>query len=144
MYFTVKAKIKNGKYALETATERLYALCISVLTCYVNGDFFTGTSLTGCGASGLSNFDDKAVTILHQGVTEESQLRLVALAFSVPPGIGIGGRGMNVVAAFLALEVNRRIAAALFREVYANILLNIFINNFSCIHSSLSSQFCPP
>ncbi|PPD35231.1 MAG: hypothetical protein CTY18_06940 [Methylomonas sp.] len=39
MHFTVKAKIKNRKYALETASGQLYALCISVLTCYVNGDF---------------------------------------------------------------------------------------------------------
>lgn len=49
-------------------------------------------------------------------MTEERQLRLIALALFVQPGIGIGSRGMRVVAAFLALEVDGGIAATVFRR----------------------------
>ncbi len=59
---------------------------------------------------GAPGIDDQTVTVFRQGLAGESQLRLVALALFVQPSIGIGGRAMDFVAAFLALEIDLGIA----------------------------------
>lgn len=73
--------------------------------------------LAFCRAGGLSDFDvdHQTVTILHQRMTQESQLRLVAFALFVQPGVGIGRRSMSIVTTLLALEIDCRVTTAIFR-----------------------------
>ena len=54
--------------------------------------------------------DDQPVAVLHQRVAHEAQLRFLARSFAEQPGVGIGGRGMRVVAAPLAMEVALAVA----------------------------------
>src|SRR5688572_4240750 len=56
--------------------------------------------------------DQETVAVLHQPMPDEAQLRLLAFALAVEPGIRIGGRSMGVVRAFLAMEVRFGIAPA--------------------------------
>ena len=56
--------------------------------------------------------DQRAVAVLHQAMPDEAQLRLLAFPLAVEPDIGIGGRGMGVVRALLAVEVRFSIAPA--------------------------------
>src|SRR4029077_6779599 len=56
--------------------------------------------------------DQQAVAVLHQPMSDEAQLRLLAFTLAVEPGIGIGGRSMGVVRTFLAMEVRFGIAPA--------------------------------
>src|SRR5260370_39783805 len=48
---------------------------------------------------------DQAVAVLHQCVAQITQLRLLAVALLVQPGVGIGGRFMRLVGALLAAKV---------------------------------------
>ena len=48
---------------------------------------------------------DQAVAVLHQRVAEISQVRLLAIALLVEPGVWIGGRLMRLVGALLTVEV---------------------------------------
>src|SRR6476661_7351940 len=57
-----------------------------------------------------AGIDQQAVAVLHQPMTDEAKLRLLAFALAVEPGIGIGGRSMAIVRAFLAMEVRFGIA----------------------------------
>jgi hypothetical protein len=57
------------------------------------------------GGAGELGIDHQAVPVLHQHVPDEAELRLLAGTFAVQPGIGIGGRGVAVVGAPLAVEV---------------------------------------
>src|SRR5450755_963554 len=52
-----------------------------------------------------AGIDQQAITFLHQPMPDEAQLRLLAFAFPVEPGIGIGSRSMAIGRAFLAMEV---------------------------------------
>src|ERR1700730_5105449 len=54
---------------------------------------------------------------------DEAQLRLLAFAFPVEPGIGIGSRSMAIVRAFLAMEVCFGIAPAALRRRLARAVL---------------------
>src|ERR1700685_1231040 len=56
--------------------------------------------------------DQQAMTGLHQPMPDEAKLRLLAFALAIKPGIGIGGRSMGIVRAFLAMEVRFGIAPA--------------------------------
>ena len=47
----------------------------------------------------------RAVPATHQRVPHERQLGLLAAPLAVEPGIGVGGRGVGLVAARLAMEV---------------------------------------
>ena len=57
-----------------------------------------------------AGIDQQAVAVLHQPMPDEAQLRLLAFTLAVEPGIGIGGRNMGIVRAFLAMEVRFGIA----------------------------------
>ena len=48
---------------------------------------------------------DQAVTVLHQRMAEIGQMRLLAVALLVEPGVRIGGRSMGLVRALLTVEV---------------------------------------
>ena len=61
---------------------------------------------------GQAGIDQQAVAVLHQPMPHEAQLRLLALALAVEPGIRIGGRGMRLVRSLLAMEVCFGIAPA--------------------------------
>jgi hypothetical protein len=56
------------------------------------------------------------MTVLHQPMPDEAKLRLLAFALAVESGIGIGGRSMGIVRAFLAMEVRFGIAPAALRR----------------------------
>src|SRR6516165_5288312 len=56
---------------------------------------------------------------------DEAQLRLLAFTLAVEPGIGIGGRSMGVVRAFLAVEVRFGIAPAAVRWRLARAILGL-------------------
>ena len=53
-----------------------------------------------------TGIDQQPVAVLHQGVADEAELGLHARTLSVEHGIGIAGRGVGVVAPFLAAEVD--------------------------------------
>jgi hypothetical protein len=63
--------------------------------------------------------DDQAVAVLHQGVAQETQPRLLARFFATETGIGVGGRDMGVVASAFTMEVTRAIATGSWRLVRA-------------------------
>ena len=54
----------------------------------------------------------QAVAVLHRGMAGEAQARLLARAFFHELGLGVGGRGVGVVAALFAFEVRPRVAPA--------------------------------
>src|SRR6516164_3329976 len=56
---------------------------------------------------------------------DEAQLRLLAFILAVEPGIGIGGRSMGVVCAFLAMEVRFGIAPAALSRRLARAVLGL-------------------
>jgi hypothetical protein len=56
--------------------------------------------------------DQQAMAVLHQPMSDEAQLRLLAFTLAVEPGIRIGGRSVGFVRAFLAMEVCLGIALA--------------------------------
>ncbi|KRR04698.1 hypothetical protein CP49_18475 [Bradyrhizobium valentinum] len=65
--------------------------------------------------------DQQTVAVLHQPVPNEAQLRLLAFALAIQPGVWIGSRSMGVVRAFLAVEsphrhCGRRLAPAVRRS----------------------------
>jgi len=60
---------------------------------------------------GQAGIDQKTMAVLHQSVLHEAQLRLLALAFPVEPGVRVGRRGMRLVGPLLAMEVCIRIPA---------------------------------
>src|ERR1700722_10910384 len=65
------------------------------------------------------------MTVLHQPMPDEAQLRLLAFALPVKPGIGIGSRSMAIVRAFLAMEVRFGIAYAALRRRLARAILRL-------------------
>src|SRR5436190_1618609 len=72
-------------------------------------------------SAGRYGTDDQAVAVLYQRVTDEIQPRLLARPFTVETGVGVGGRGVRVVGAALAVKValaiatgSRRLARAVF------------------------------
>jgi hypothetical protein len=56
-------------------------------------------------SAGCRRADDQAVAVLHYRVANETQPRFFAWSFAKQSGIGVGGRGMRVVPAALAAEV---------------------------------------
>src|ERR1700721_4309497 len=70
--------------------------------------------------------DQQAMTVLHQPMPDEAKLRLLAFALAVEPGIGIGGRSMGIVRAFLAMEVRFGIAPAALRRRLARAVLRLY------------------
>lgn len=69
--------------------------------------------------------DHQAVAVLHQSVPDEAQLRLLAFALAVQPGVRIGGRSMGVVRALLAMEFRFGIAPAALRRRLARAVLRL-------------------
>lgn len=41
--------------------------------------------------------DEQAMAVFHQGMTQEAEFGLLALAFAIQPGLRVGGRGMGRV-----------------------------------------------
>src|SRR3981081_4777440 len=56
--------------------------------------------------------DDKPIAVLHHQMPHVTELGLLAGTLSKQPSVGVGGRGMCVVLAFLAMEVSFGIAPA--------------------------------
>ena len=61
---------------------------------------------------GQPRIDDEPVAVLRHQMTHVAELGLLAGAFAEQPGVGVGGRGMRVVLALLAMEVALGIAPA--------------------------------
>src|SRR6516164_6021200 len=53
-----------------------------------------------------SRVDEEALAILDQGMADEAELGFHAGSLAIEHGIGIGGRGVGLVAPFLAPEVD--------------------------------------
>ena len=70
-------------------------------------------SLALDGARGFAEFglDHQPVAVLRHRVAHERELRLLAFALAVELGLGVGGRGMRLVAALLAVEIPLAVAA---------------------------------
>ena len=56
--------------------------------------------------------DDEAIAVLHHQMPHVAEFGLLAGALSKQPSVGVGGRGMRVILAFLAMEVSFGIAPA--------------------------------
>ena len=54
--------------------------------------------------------DGQAIAVLHDHVGQVAQPRLAAGRLAIELGVGIAGRGMGIVLAFLAMEVGAVIA----------------------------------
>lgn len=67
--------------------------------------------------------EQQAVAVLHQPMAHEAQRGLLAFPLAVEPGLGIGGRGMRVIRALLAIEVRFGIAPAAFSRRLARAVL---------------------
>ncbi len=61
---------------------------------------------------GQAGVDKQAMAVFHQSVPHEAELGLLALAFSVEPGVRVGRRGVRLVGAFLAMEVDLCVPSA--------------------------------
>ena len=59
---------------------------------------------------GQTGPDQQARAVLHQSMSHEAQLGLLARALAIEPRVRIGGRGMGRVRALLAPEVRLGIA----------------------------------
>lgn len=77
-----------------------------------------------CRAARLRRFDidHQAATVLHQRMPHVAEPGLVAFALLEEPGFRVGGRGVGVVAALLALEIHSRVLAAAFRRLARTVL----------------------
>jgi hypothetical protein len=62
-------------------------------------------ALRHAGCQGQTRVDHQTVPVLHQNVPQIRQLDRLAWPFAVQPGIGIGGRGMRLIAALLTAKV---------------------------------------
>src|SRR6516164_10677363 len=71
------------------------------------------------GGAGRHRADDQTVAVLHQRMAHKTQPRFFAGSLAKEPGIGIGGRGMRVVAAALATKVALAIAPRIGRSARA-------------------------
>src|ERR1700685_3112505 len=69
-------------------------------------------TLSPAAGLGQSRINDKRIAVLRHQMSHVAELGLLACGFAEQPGIGIGGRGMRIVAALLATEVTFRIAPA--------------------------------
>src|SRR5215470_5597059 len=59
---------------------------------------------------GHPSIDEESIAVLHHQMAHVTQLGLLARSLAEQPGIGVGGRGMRVVLALLAMEVALGIA----------------------------------
>ncbi len=73
--------------------------------------------LGSAGGVGQQGIDDQAVAVLHQQMAHVAELGGLTLRLLIQPGIGIGGRSVGVVAAFLPAEIALGIAARGLRQV---------------------------
>ena len=64
----------------------------------------------------------QTMPVFHQGVPQVAQARLVPFSLLEELRVGIGRRGMGVVLALLALEINRRITPAVLWRLAGTIL----------------------
>ena len=71
-----------------------------------------GLALRRAGGHGGFGIHNQAMAVLHQGVRHETELGLLAFALAVQPSIGVGRRGVGVVAPPLALEIDLNATAA--------------------------------
>jgi hypothetical protein len=61
--------------------------------------------------AGRHRADHQPVAVLHQRMAHEREPRLLARSLAEQPGVGIGGRGVRVVAAALAVKIALAVAA---------------------------------
>src|ERR1700691_2736760 len=69
-----------------------------------------GSTLSPAAGPGQSRINDERIAVLRHQMSHVAELGLLACGFAEQPGIGIGGRGMRIVAALLATEVTLCIA----------------------------------
>ena len=61
---------------------------------------------------GQAGVDNEAVAVLHQRMSHEAELRLLARSLAIEPRLRIGRRGMRLVGALLAMEIHFAIPSA--------------------------------
>lgn len=61
---------------------------------------------------GQAGIDQQAMAVFHQPVVHKAELGLLALGFTVKPGVRVGRRGMRLVGALLAMKVRFSIPTA--------------------------------
>jgi hypothetical protein len=61
---------------------------------------------------GQAGIDDEAIAVLHHQMPPVTELGLLAGAFAKRARVRVGGRGMRVIGAFLAMEIALGIASA--------------------------------
>ena len=93
------------------------------------------------GDAGGHSADDQPVPVFHGRMAHEGQLRLLAPALAVRPGVRTGGGGMGVVAALLTMEVLLTVAAAIGRRAGA-ILWSEALGAGQASSSVLSTEKC--
>src|SRR3984893_18400218 len=117
--------------ALATADDEIRRVVVLVAAHGATWSSIVINHLEGSGALssavsfGQLRIDDERIAILHHQVPHMAQLCLLAGTFTKQPGIGVCGRAMRVILAFLAMEVAlgiapsarcRRVAAVLRHE----------------------------
>jgi hypothetical protein len=73
----------------------------------------------GSGGRPKFGLHHQPVAVLGQRVADVGKLGLLAFALAIEPGVGVGGRGVRVIAACLAVEVALAVAAARRRFIRA-------------------------
>ena len=61
---------------------------------------------------GQAGVDHEPIAVLHQGMTHEAELGLLARSLAIEPRLRIGRRGVRLVGALLAMEVRLAVAPA--------------------------------
>src|ERR1700722_20332625 len=69
--------------------------------------------------AGRDRTDDQLIAVLHQCVAHEAELGLLAAPLLIEPGVGIGGRGMRLIAALLAVKILLSVAPRISRRAGA-------------------------
>jgi hypothetical protein len=64
-----------------------------------------GRTLSRAVGLGQSRVDNERVAVLHHQMPHVAELGLFAGGFAEQSGVGVGGRGMRIVPALLAMEV---------------------------------------
>jgi hypothetical protein len=61
---------------------------------------------------GQTGIDDEAAAVLHQRMPHKAELRLLARPLAIKPRFRIGGRGVRLVRALLAMEIRLAVPPA--------------------------------
>jgi hypothetical protein len=81
------------------------AECDPVITGTRRHHLEPGLALRRAGCQTQTRVDHQSVPVLHQNVPHIGEFGRLARPFAIPPRVGVGGRGVPLVALFLAVEV---------------------------------------